>query len=79
MIGRPDIAKWRKIKGMSQKELSEKANINQSYLSALERHHKSPTLKVYFRICTALEICPHRVMNYDFYCPDDCSTNCIRE
>jgi transcriptional regulator with XRE-family HTH domain len=73
------IKEHRIKKGLTQAQLSKKANMNQSYLSQLERnlpHAKSPTLRMIFNIAQALEICPHILINYERKCNIDCMKNC---
>ncbi len=54
------IAALRKMKGMSQEQLAEKANISRSHLSAIEapRLVRSFSLEVFYNIADALEIDP---------------------
>lgn len=58
------IKKYRLIKGMTQKELSEKSKVDQTYISRLEQYdrHRSPTLHVIETLAEALEICPKRLL-----------------
>ena len=44
----------RKTKGLFQREVAEKAGVEQSYLSKIERGEREPTLSVAFRICEVL-------------------------
>ena len=46
----------RKLKGMSQLDLSLESNINKNYISDLERGSRNPSLLILERICKALEI-----------------------
>ena len=54
------IAALRKMKGMSQEQLAEKANISRSHLSAIEapRLVRPFSLEVFYNIADALEIDP---------------------
>lgn len=58
------IKKYRLLKGMTQKELSKKSNINQTYISRLEQYerHRSPTLHTVELLAEALEVCPKRLL-----------------
>lgn len=59
------IAALRKMRGMSQEELSEKAHISRSHLSAIEapRLVRPFSLEVFFNIADALEIDPADLIN----------------
>lgn len=46
----------REAAGMTQEELAHKAEVDRPYISLLEHNKKSPTLKMLFRLCDALEI-----------------------
>lgn len=54
------IAALRKIRGMSQEKLAEKANISRSHLSSIEAPNiiRSFSLEVLYNIADALEINP---------------------
>ena len=52
----------RKAKGLTQKELAEKANISRSYLADLEQDRYNPSLDTLFEIATALGISAYRLM-----------------
>jgi transcriptional regulator with XRE-family HTH domain len=43
--------------GMSQEEVAERADVDQTYISILERGLKSPTLETLEKICAALGHC----------------------
>lgn len=73
------IKKYRNLRGMTQTELAKKADVKQSYISQLEKNSpkaKSPTLKVIFRIASALEVCPHILVNYNTNCKENCCHDC---
>lgn len=58
-------AKLRAIReklGMSQEEVAERAGVDRTYISILERGLKSPTLDTMERICAALGTLPERVI-----------------
>lgn len=55
MLG-SELRKAREAAGMSQETLAFEAGVHRTYISLLERDLKSPTLKVLFRICRALDI-----------------------
>jgi transcriptional regulator with XRE-family HTH domain len=48
--------------GISQEELAERAGVDRTYISILERGLKSPTLETLERICIALNTLPERVL-----------------
>jgi transcriptional regulator with XRE-family HTH domain len=48
--------------GVSQETLAERAEVDRSYVSILERGLKSPTLETLERICIALGTLPERVL-----------------
>ena len=48
--------------GMSQEEVAERAGVDRTYISILERGLKSPTLDTMERICAALGTLPERVV-----------------
>lgn len=50
------IKELRKKKGLSQEQLSEKAEITPNYLSRVERGTENPTLNMLIRLANALEV-----------------------
>jgi len=54
------IAALRKMRGMSQEKLAEKANVSRSHISSIEAPGivRSFSLDVFFNIADALEIAP---------------------
>ena len=55
MLGE-ELRKARLAAGLTQEELSFRANTHRVYISELERNKKSPTMDALFRICDALGI-----------------------
>ncbi len=49
------LAELRIARGISQEKLSFEAGVDRSYISLLERGHKSPTLDTVFNLCRALD------------------------
>ena len=47
---------------ISQEEVAERAGVDRTYVSILERGIKSPTLETLEKICTALGTLPERVL-----------------
>ena len=54
------IAAMRKIRGMSQEQLAEKANISRSHLSAIEAPNmvRAFSMDIFFNIADALDVDP---------------------
>ena len=48
--------------GMSQEDVAERAGVDRTYVSILERGQKSPTLDTLEKICAALGTLPERVI-----------------
>lgn len=59
------IAALRKMRGMSQEQLAEKANISRSHLSAIEAPSmvRAFSLEILFNIADALEVDPADLIN----------------
>ncbi len=53
MLG-DELRKARKKAGLTQEELSFRANLDRTYISQLENNRKSPTVDVLFRLCEAM-------------------------
>jgi len=49
-----NLRNCRKQQNMSQEELAEKAGLSKNYISALERHEKSPSLETFIKLANAL-------------------------
>lgn len=60
-IGEVLRAKREKL-GISQEGLAERAGVDRTYISILERGLKSPTVETLERICDALGTLPERVI-----------------
>ena len=50
------LSKLRRLKGVSQEEFADRCGIHRTYIGALERGEKSPTLNTIEKIANALEI-----------------------
>ena len=48
--------------GLSQEDVAERAGVDRTYISILERGLKSPTLETMEKICAALGTLPERVI-----------------
>lgn len=53
MLGN-ELRRVRERAGMSQEQLALKARVDRSYLSEIERNKKSPTVKMFLKLCKAL-------------------------
>ena len=65
------IAALRKMRGLSQEQLAERANISRSHLSAIEAPGivRAFSLDVFYNIADALEISPGELLNVSLF-PD---------
>lgn len=54
-LGR-QIALYRRVRGMKQEELAEMVSLSTSYISAIERGVKTPTLENFIAIANALKV-----------------------
>lgn len=63
------IAALRKMRGMSQEQLAEKANISRSHLSAIEAPGmvRGFSLGVFYNIADALEVDPAGLINASLF------------
>ena len=68
------IAALRRLRGLSQEQLAEKANISRSHLSAIEAPGivRSFSLEIFFNIADALDISPSDLINASLF-PDHIS------
>ena len=59
------IAALRKMRGMSQDQLAEKANISRSHLSAIEAPNmvRAFSMEAFYNIADALEVDPAELIN----------------
>lgn len=66
------IAALRKIRGLSQEQLAEKANVSRSHISSIEAPGivRPFSLEVFFNIADALEIAPEDLIKATVF-PDD--------
>lgn len=55
LFGR-EVARLRKLLGISQEELAFRAEVHRTYISQLERGLKSPTLNVILKLSRALKV-----------------------
>lgn len=59
------VVKLRKERGLTQEQLAHKANIERSYMGAIERGEKNPTLKKLYSISKVLKVKPNKLLNQD--------------
>lgn len=66
------IAALRKIRGMSQEQLADKANVSRSHISSIEAPGivRPFSLEVFFNIADALQISPEDLIRASIF-PDD--------
>ena len=66
------IAAMRKLRGMSQEQLAEKANISRSHLSAIEAPNmvRAFSLDIFFNIADALEVDPSELIKGKLFSDD---------
>ncbi len=53
------LKKLRKVKGYTQAQLAEKADLTNNYISNIETSHSIPSLETVVKICNALQITPN--------------------
>ncbi|WP_142415466.1 helix-turn-helix domain-containing protein [Hathewaya massiliensis] len=63
-----NIKKYREKKTLSQNKLAKKIGVSQSYLSAIEREEKSPTIRMLFKIAHELNVCPRLLIRCTIEC-----------
>jgi transcriptional regulator with XRE-family HTH domain len=56
------LRQLRKEKGLSQEQLAALSELHRTYISLLERGHKSPSLTTIFHLCNTLSIPPHQII-----------------
>jgi transcriptional regulator with XRE-family HTH domain len=61
MLGE-ELRKARLAAGLTQEELSFRANTHRVYISEIERSKKSPTVEALFRICDAMATKPSVIL-----------------
>lgn len=54
-----NVARLRNDRGLSQDVLAEKADLDRTYLSGIERGVRNPGIKSVLRICNALAVTPN--------------------
>lgn len=64
-----NLVNFRKEKGWSQKELSDKAGVSQTYISELEAGKKQPTVLIALKLATALGVTLSELLNEEFGSP----------
>lgn len=75
------IRKLRKNTGITQEVLAQKAHIDRTYMSSIERGKKNPTIKVIYKISQGLGISVSDIINefegniHDGNAPDNSKTS----
>ena len=61
------IAYYRKLKNLSQEQLAEKAGLGASFIGQIEapNTYKSFSFDSLFRIAKALDVPPHKILDFD--------------
>ncbi len=74
------ISALRKMRGMSQEQLAEKANISRSHISAIEAPGmvRAFSLDIFFNIADALQVDPADLINASVF-PDNIFNNCNKD
>ena len=60
---------FRKAKGWSQKKLSDKSGVSQTYISELEANKKQPTVFIAQKLATALNVTLSDLISENFKSP----------
>ena len=58
------IKTYRKMKNITQKELAERLNVTQGYISKLEKGHGNPTLEQIIHLANALGISAYSLASW---------------
>lgn len=61
------VAYYRKVKGLTQEQLAERMGVGTSFIGQIEAVNidKSISLETLFRISKALEVSPHKFLEFD--------------
>ena len=59
------VVQLRKLQGLSQEELSFRCDIHRTYMGALERGEKSPTLNTLQKLAHGLNLTIKELFDYD--------------
>ena len=57
-----NMKSWRKLRGLSQEELADRAGIDRTYISSLERQVYGVSIDVLARIADALDVEPDELL-----------------
>ena len=60
-----NIRHWRKMRGISQEEFADRAQLHPTYVSGIETGNRNPTVKVIERIAAALDVEPAVLFRLD--------------
>lgn len=59
------LKNFRELKGVTQYEMADFANISKNYISALERDKNNPSIQVVFAYCQKLNITPNEILGFN--------------
>lgn len=59
------VRKFRKMVGLSQEELADRAEIHRTYIGGIERGERNPTLLMIYRLADALGILPSKLLEHE--------------
>jgi transcriptional regulator with XRE-family HTH domain len=57
-----EVRRWRTLRGLSQEELAERADLVQHHVSRIETGDAEPGILVLLRLCRALNIAPSELL-----------------
>lgn len=57
-----NIRKYRKLKNLSQEQLSELVDVTTDYISLIELSKRTPSLKKLYKIAEILEVEPYKML-----------------
>lgn len=58
-----NVRRYRKLRGMSQEELSLEAGMKRSYVSDLERGTRNPSVRALGRLAQAMSVAPSELLS----------------
>jgi transcriptional regulator with XRE-family HTH domain len=64
-----NLLNFRKVKGWSQKKLSDESGVSQTYISELEANKKQPTVIIAQKLATALNVTLSDLLSENFESP----------
>jgi transcriptional regulator with XRE-family HTH domain len=64
LVGRR-IRSLRKVRGLSQEQLAERAEMGSKYLSRIETGQENPTLDIFLRLSHGLAVDPYELLQFE--------------